>query len=354
VNIEILDPHGSKRFVSWEGNEYMGLTFSSEIPGGMISCTFDVPTEYHYPHRWADVYNQVEVYNDRAVNVWSGYIYGMERYWGDSSGIRVDCVGYVSKFNQLVVAANLSNEKGSTYINDHILDHDEVIDWISEGKVDTGDYTIPGILELVPWSYMRDALDRIIEYNQDIYNFYVRNKALYFVPKETAATLETSTEYCTGSLRTDLEEFSNLVCYSYRDDDGVVQRSFQADTDTAYPITNLIESYSDNMSGAQALTAALASLNRHKVLGATGGVTVSKVWSLGGAEVPISEVFPGQVIHIAGLVSAKASPSEVYVSNEVDTWEIRSVKYNHDAQTIDISPGRLPYSMERQLAGVRK
>jgi hypothetical protein len=65
-------------------------------------------------------------------------------------------------------------------------------------------------------------------------------------------------------------------------------------------------------------------------------------------------VFPGQTIHIAGLVPAKASPAETYVSNDVDTFEIRSVVYNHDAQTIDISPGRLPYSMAKNLAGVRK
>jgi hypothetical protein len=358
MNVTILDHHGGKRHASWEGNEFMGLTFTSELPGGMISCTFDIPTPYHYPHQWANVLNQVEVYNDNSQNVWSGYLYGMERYWRDSSGIRVDAVGWVSKLNQLVVSDNLSNEKGSTYINDHILagtgSGEQLLDWIQEGKIETSDYTIPGELEFAPWTYMREAIDRIIEYNQDTRNFYIRGKHMYFVPKQTAATLETSTEFCTGSLRQDLEEFANIICYSYRDADGVVQSSYTADADSGYPITGLIEGYSDNMTAAQALTAATASLNRRKVLGATGGVTASRVWRLGGAELPISEVFPGEVIHIAGLVTAKASPAEVFTTNDVDTFEIRSVTYNHDSQTIDISPGRLPYSMSNLLAGVKK
>lgn len=355
LTIQIFDHSGDTQYVSWSKGQFMGYTHTHEMPSGMLSCSFDVPVEYSMPYKWADAFNIVKVFHE-STPVFTGLMWGLGRYWDEnSSGISVGCVGLCAKFGMLTTATNLSNEKGSTFINDHILTaSEEIASWIGVGEIATTDYTIPGTLEHKPYAYFRECLDEIWEYNEDIYNWYVRNEHFFYLPKETELSYETSTRFSTGSLTQDLSEFGNDIRYSYRDANGVIQSSYERDSDSAYPLTKLIESYSDNMTAAQAETRAEASLEEHKVLGATGGVTVSKLWRPGGGEVHPSEVFAGKVIRVEGLVAARATPAEAFTKNDIDVFEIKSCTYDHDSQTVDISPGRMPHSLYRRLARKRR
>jgi len=316
----------------------------------MILASFEIPEKYRMPFQWADVFNQVKIYNGPTL-CWSGYIYALERYWGETSGIKVNCVGWVAKFKDILDAvSNLSNAKASAYIISNIFGVDEVNAWIDQGTIDTSDYTIPGVRDYQPVISMREIMDDLYPFNQNTHTWYIWDNDFYFVPIETELTYITNTECSVGSLRQELGEFSNYIIYTYRDADGVIQYGGSEDTDSVYPTKYQEENYSDNMTSAQAAQLASESLSQHEVLGATAEITISKLWTITGQEIHPSEIRPGKLIHIGGLVSAKASPSEVFSDNDIDTFIVKSVTYDHNSQTASISPGRLPYTLPRVIA----
>jgi hypothetical protein len=223
--------------------------------------------------------------------------------------------------------------------------------FLSTGEIDTTDYTIPGERDYQPLKSMRYVVDDIQSFNLNTHVWYVWGDSFYWVPLETEVSYVTSTEYSTGSLRQEIGELSNVLWYTSHDTDGVVTLASTTDTETRYPWKASVDAYSDDMTAAQALQLATASLNGKKVLGATAQIEVSKAWTPGGAEVHPSEIMPGKLMHIAGMVTAGASPAEVFVDNDVDTFMIMSVTYNHNAQTCSIAPGRLPLTLPRAIAG---
>jgi len=349
MNIKIYDYYGSKEYISWSKGQFRGLTFTNEMPGGMVSASFTVPVIYHYPYQWADVYNRVKIYHESDL-VWAGYIFGLERAWGDTSAIKVSCVGEVARFATQTTGTNLSNEKASTYIVDHILNPDgNLDDFIDTGEIDTTDYTIPGTLEFKPYKTKRQIMDELYSYNEDTHDWYVWDNDLYWVTKEETISYETSTKFSEGSLRQDLSEFANVIYYSYRDTNGVIQTSSETDTSSAYPNTRKIESYSDNMTAAQAETRAEASLEESKVLGSVANITIRRIWKIGGGEFHVSKIRPGKIIRIRGLVTAKASPAEAFTLNDIDVFRIASVTYDDESQSASITPGRLPQNIVRAL-----
>ena len=354
MNIRIYDHNGAREYVNWSKNEFTSYTHTHEMPGGMISCSFVVPEIYKKPFLWADTFNQV-VATHRFTEVFSGFIYGVERFWGETeSGLRVDCAGWVARLAQLMVSANASSEKASTYITDHIVGDSQIDDWIEHSSIDTTDYTIPGVREYKPHKTARHVMDDLNTFNQDTHDWYVWGKTLYFLPKEENVSYVTSTDYSTGTLRQDLSEFSNEIVYSYRDADGVIQTGTSSDSETNYPNLERPESYSNNMTAAQASQLASESLEQRKVLGATAQITVSKLWSPMGMEIHPAEMRPGKIIRVNGLVPAKATPDEAYVENDIDVFAIKSITYDDSAQTATISPGRLPHTMPVVLSRMAK
>lgn len=342
MNVKIWDYYKSKELANWAKGQFEGLTFTHEMPGGMVSASFSIPEKYSLPFKWADVFNQVEIYHG-PTKVWRGFVFGLERFWDENnSGIKIDNVGMGAKLNMLGTASDLSNEKGSTFITDHILVA-EFAKWISAGTIDTLDYTIPGLREYKPYKTFRQILEDIATFND--YNWYVWDDKLYWEPAETDVTYITDVEHCTGSVRQDLSEFANEVRYSFRNADGTWTFGTLTDEDTDYPELERPESYSDNMTAAQASQLATISLAEHKTLGAVAGVTISKVWNVRGQEIHVSELKPGKVIYINGLIPAKASPSEAFADNDVDTFVIRQIVYNDDNQTVQVSPGNLPQTL---------
>ena len=345
MNVRILDHYGARRYVTWSSNEFGSYTHTHEMPGGMTSCSFFVPGEYKKPFVWADPLNQVDVYHN-FTQVFSGFIYGVERLWGtEESGIRVDCSGWVGKLAQFAISTNLSNEKASTYITDHIVGDSEIDDWITDSSIDTTDYTIPGVREYKPHKTARYVMDDLYSFNQNTHDWYVWGKTLYWDVKESDVDYVTSTKYSVGSLRQDLSEFSNEVVYSYRDADGEIQTGTSSDSDTSYPNLERIESYSNNMTSAQATQLADESLEQRKVLGATAQITLSRVWRAMGGELHPSEIRPGKIIRINGLVAAKATPTEIFMENDINVFSIKSVTYDDNNQKATISPGRLPHTL---------
>lgn len=348
MNIKIYDHQGSKEYVSWSKGQFTGLKFLNEMPGGMISASFTIPIEYNLPYQWADVFNRVKIYHDADL-VWAGYIFALERSWGDTSAIKIDCVGEVARLAGALTDKRLSNEKGSTYISDHIL-IDRISDYIDIGKIDTTDYTIPGTLDFRPYVTKRKALDEIYSYNEDTHDWYVWDNSFYWIRKEETISYETSTKFSKGSLRQDLSEFANTVYYSYRDGDGVIQTSYEKDDDTSYPHCAIYESYSDNMTAAQASTRAEASLEERKTLGSVGDITIHKIWKVDGGEFHPSLIRPGKIIRILGVVNAKASPSQAFTLNDIDVFRIASVSYDDQTQSARITPGHLPQNIVRAIA----
>lgn len=352
--IQISNQTGTQPYLAlWQKGQYKNLTFTSEVPGGMTTASFMVPVDYHLPYAWADILNKVQIFiglvDFRGLGpydpVWSGYIYAVERYWEkDNSGIKVDCLGWVSKMAHLYINSDLSNEKASTFINAHVL-AGELNTWLDSGTIDTTDYLIPGVRDYQPYKTVREVMDDLYSFNQDTHNWYVWGNYLYWIPIETAVSYHTSTKFSEGAVRQDLSDFSNYVRYSYRDMAGVITTGFEEDTASVYPQHEILDSYSDNMTAAQAETLAEASLINHKVLGATAEITVKKAWDELGNIIPVAQIRPGKIMMIDGLLPARASVGEVFVANDIDTFTIKSITYNEDTQTVDISPGRLPHTL---------
>lgn len=350
MQVLIYDHYGASLYAAWERGEFSQLTFTSEIPGGMTSASFVVPARYSIPYRWADPFNRVKIY-EGATLVWAGLVWAVERFWGPSeSGIRVDCVGEVARLGMWTLSDNLSNEKGSTYITDHMATHASFKLFLST-SLSTTDYTIPGEREYRPYKTMREIMDDIYSFNRSTHDWYVWDERLYLAPVETSVSYVTTTEYCEGSLRQELTEYANSIKYSYRDALGLVQTGTSSASSPEYPAKEKVEAYTDNMSSTQAAAIAAASLAKASVLGATAEITVYRVWDMQGREIPPATLRPGKIISITGLVPAKASVEEAFVDNDIDAFPIAAVSYDHESQSARISPGRLPYTLPRVIAG---
>ncbi len=353
MQLILTDPYGGKQYANWQANEFQGLTFSSEVPGGMMTASFTVPAKFKLPYKWAGHFNQVWIYHD-YTRVWKGFTYGLERYWSENdSGIKVDAIGTVAFLNARSTTVNLTAEKGSAYITDHILTDGVVSQWLSTGTIDTNDYTMP-TRDYSPQKMFREILDDIAAFNANTYDWYVWDDKFYFVPRETVPTYYTTTEYCTGSVRQDLAEFTNYLTYSYSTTAGVITRAQLTDSDSPYPGYEKIEAYSDQMTAAQALQIATESLANRKVLGTTAPITVQKCWYSDGREVHPSEIMPGKLLRVEGLIPAAASIAEAFTDNDIDTFRIIGTTYNHDSQTAQINPGRIGQTLPVLLTRMGK
>lgn len=344
MNISIYNYNQARQYVSWAGKQFTGLSYSSEIPGGMTTASFTVPEVMWKPFEWAEVFNYVDIY-DGAVEVWSGYIYALERYWGQDMGIRVDCVGNVARLNDLLTASNLSNEKGSTYINDHILAWGEVSGYITAGTVYTSDYLIPGVRDYQPFKTMREVIDDIYTFNQDELIWYVWNDKFFWVPRDREPFYVTNIEYCDGSRRKEIGDYQNGVTYSYKDLAGVVQTA-TLDDDTDFPRKRKGLSLSDSMTSAQALQAATAQLDANSAMGSTSSIEIHKIWTIRGSVVPRPQVMPGRLIRIEGLPSYGVD----YSALDEDLFLINSVTYNHDSDTVSLDAGHISHSLPNVMA----
>lgn len=354
MEIKIYDYSGSKLYADWSKGQYSGLTYSSEVPGGMLNASFTVPEEYYDWYDWARLFNQVEIYHQSTL-VWSGFVFGLERYWDESSsGIKVDCVGYVAKLGTTTTNANLSNEKGSTYINDHILASTPLAQYLTSSSVATGDYTISGVVEAKPRKTMREMVDALYAYNANAYDWYVWDHCFYWQPRETSVSYKTRTKHSTGSCRQELSNFANYLRYSYTDANGVIQTGYEDGTADGNPSTVVIESYSGNMTAAQAEQAAEESLANHLLLGSTASIEVKRAEGTRGEVVHPSEIRPGKLIRVEGLVPAQASISEVFEANDLDTFLIRGVTWNDDAQSMSVNPGAIGLTIPVVLARLAK
>ena len=350
MNVLILDAYGQRTYASWSKGEFNGLTYLLQRIGGMISASFNVPIEYAEPYKWARFYNQVELYHE-SVPVFSGYIHDLSRYWSESeSGIKVDLAGWVAKLAKDYVTTDLSNEKASTYITDHIL-VGELANWVGAGEIDTGDYTIPDIRDYIPQKTKRQVMDDLISFNLDTHDWGVWGKELYWKRRETQVAYRTNTANSVGSLRQGIGESGSVVKGAYRDLLGVWTIVTATDATSEDPTEYILETYSDNMTAAQATQLAEQSLERVKLKGANADITVQKIWTKEHTPLDPREIRPGMVIEIGSMVPGQASIAEADVDNDMDTFAIESVKVNDETGFAQVSPGKLPYDLQVMLAG---
>ena len=344
MHIEIKDMWGGETLASWDEESFSALTFTNEMPGGHITASFLVKCEYHLPYEWAQHFLQVDIWNG-PTHCWGGYIMPLERYWESAeTGILVECAGWVAKLQQLMGQVNLSAEKGSTYITDHILSDEEVSSWLTAGNIETTDYTIPGLREYKPWKTYAEILEDINQFNG--WRWYVRGKALHFEPYTEEVAYRGSVEFATGSARSDPTEFANRLRYDYTDTAGVRQTATLTDTDSPYPIKDAAYSLSGNMAAAQAQQAAQIMLDSLSFIGTTAPCEIWYCETPEGMSIPACEIWPGVGIRVDGFIPATASPAEAFqIDNDIDTYTIRAMTYDHESGRAALELGRQSHSM---------
>lgn len=343
MHIEIRDAWGRETLASWDEESFSGLSFTNEMPGGHITASFLVKCEYHLPYEWANHFLQVDIFNG-PTPCWSGYVMPLERYWdATDTGILVECAGWAAKLQQLYGQVNLSAEKGSTYITDHILTDEEVSNWIQAGNIQTTDYTIPGVREYKPWKTYAEMLEDINQFNG--WYWYVRGKALYWEPPSGEVAYRGTVEFATGSARSDPTEFANRLRYDYTDTDGVRQTATLT-ADSPYPVKDAPFSLSGNMTAAQALAAAQVRLDSLSFIGTTAPCEIWYCETPQGMSIPACEIWPGLGIRIDGFIPATASAAQAFqIDNDIDTYTIRAMTYNHETGRAALELGRQSHSM---------
>jgi hypothetical protein len=314
------------------------------MPGGHITASFLVKCEYHLPYKWAQHFLQVDIFNG-PTHCWGGYIMPLERYWtGSETGILLECVGWAAKLHQIYQQVNLSNEKGSTYINDHIITNAEIANWLTAGNIQTTDYTIPGTREYKPWKSCAQILEDINKFCG--WHWYVRGRAFYWEPPSEEVAYRGTVEFATGSARSDPTEFANSLKYDYTDEDGVRQTATLSDAGSPYPRKDATYSLSGNMTAAQALVAAQIKLDSLSFIGTTAPCEIWYCETPEGMSIPACEIWPGVGIRVDGFIPATASPAEAFqIDNDIDTYTIRAMTYDHESGRAALELGRQSHSV---------
>lgn len=349
ISITIYDSDGGEIKAHWSREGFTNLEFVSEDPAGHVSAQFVVPGKYRMPYGWLDHYHQIEIRNGPTA-VWHGFVWAVERFWdSNSSGIRVQCLGDAGRLVGWTLDENLADEKASAYITDHIITHSQFPRFLTVGAIDTDDYTIPGVREYKPMRTIREILDDLISFNLNTHTWQIWNREFSWLKLPDSVDYVTSTDWCTGSVRQDLADYANRIVYSYRDAAGVIRTGSVA-AGSRYPEHAAIENYAENMTSVQASQLANASLSQRSLMGASSEISVWRVTDQHGRQIHPSELRPGKLIRIDGLIPARATPTEAFVENDYDVFRIRSVSYDHDRQVARVGPGRLPYTLPRVMA----
>lgn len=358
MNVQIYDRWHEQRFANWTKGEFNGLIYLHERIGGMISASFNVPCVYYEPYEWAKRRNQVEIYSKGGTCVFDGFISNLSRYWDEKeTGIRVSCYGWVAKLTRDYVTAMLSGEKGSTYITDHIITG-MFAGYVSAGEIDTGDYLIPGAIEVAPQRTKRWMLDQIYDYNRDTHEWGVWGREFYFRPiADTVSYRTTIYGGCTGQLSQGIDDQAKILRLAYRDTNGAWQILEAEDTDSDDPDEYILETLDGNMTSAQATQAANARLEELKRAGSNASIRVKRLWGRAGSgqtgELDVAEMEPGRILAVNGIVPGEASVYEADIDNDLDTFVIASVKYDAEAGVADVGPGKLPHTLPTVVGGKR-
>jgi len=344
MNVTIYDHYRTKKLVDF--TDVAGLSFSKELPGGCISADFVVPIEYdqHYP--WADFMNQVDMLHD-SERVWAGLVHGVSRNKSESEAqMGISAVGWTLKLAGLEVSTDLSNEKGSTYLNDHIVSASALEPWIKGTDVQTHDYSIPGTFDVPNNVPMIEVIEWINKFNG--WDWGIDEDRIFFFRQPVTEKPEYIVDeaYWTGGVTQDISEWGNRARVDYTNLSDVASQVSVDDDESEYPLHGKWFSISQKMNSTQATQYANIALGECSKFGTSQEIEVKKIKDIHGKGVHPSEVEIGKLVHIRGLVPAVGKPSEIYGENDINTFRIMSMHYNDDGPSVSISPGKIASRLE--------
>jgi hypothetical protein len=353
LNVDIYNFYGSKKLATFSKGECSGLTFSKEVPGGCIAADFSVAADFDQDHDWAKRHNIVEIFHE-SKRVWKGLVYSVGRSWGpEQTDIVIGCAGLSFKLNKLTTTVDLSGEKGSTWMTDHLVTHGKLRQWVKAWDIETTDYTIPDTIDVDRYETLNGMIEAINKFNgfewgidQD-FTFFFRP---YRVQK---AAYITDLQHSEGAILRDLGDYADKIQYKYDNLAGnpASNKTSTEDTDLPVPICEIIDIPGLN-SAAQALQYATIALDEALVSGSSTEVTATRIWNRANVPVHPSEVEPGKAVFIRGILPGRKQPGEFFEPDDISTFMIKTMTYNDDNESVSLGPGRVADKLEVLLARI--
>lgn len=368
--VSILDPTGATPLArltehfpatGWTPDIFENLSFESVNRGGYTVASFTI----HRPvtQFWADLQYRNQVIIGRGSEIyWEGYIAKPVRSIRPDV-IEVNCLGWSAELNQLWTASDITAPVGgykmSTFVNAVLLIDPNTS--IVAGMMETGDYVYPeGTLFEFANKYYFDALEELDAGNN--FNWGVwGNKAIDLRAKHASVDWLVWTGDCEDlTISPNPDAIANYVNVHFTQDGTHYEDAVVFDTPSSllygWRMVNIsIPGKIDESSIAVgppplpggATHIAEVYLAEHKDLKVAAEFTCNRIFDSYGAEQYLGKVRGGEVVRIVDWLPTEETLGGV---NDIATFEIKSPKYDHDSDTLAITPTEFLPSTDIQIA----
>jgi hypothetical protein len=333
-----LTEHVAK--TAWNPDVFEGLSFESCNPGGFTLASYKL----HRPvaQYWADaVYkNRVEI-GMGPLRLWEGYINKPARSINPDT-LSIDCLGWSGRLNELDTVADITAGVGgylmSTFINAVML-ADADMELVA-GTVALTDYAYPvgTRFEFAPSTYYSAALEQLNAGNNYDYGVWL-DLAIDFTAKTpTVIDWYVYTGDCEDlAIAPNPEGFGTRLRVRYTQDGSHYQNitlnnaAMQA---LCGVVTRTLE-IPGKITTAGATQAGNTRLAEISALKVAAEFTCNRIFDSLGVEHHLGEPRSGQNVRVVDWLPTDDLLAGV---NDIATFQIKSLKYNHDPYTLDVTP----------------
>jgi hypothetical protein len=337
-------------------NLFEGMSFESCNPGGFTTASFTL----HRPvtQYWADLLPRNRIVIGESAQVfWEGYIDKAPR------SIRPDifdvsCQGWSARLNELWTTADITVVAATDHMNEFISNvvlADAELSTYSEivaGTIETGDYDFPDgtRFEFAPATYYFDALEQMNAANNYDWGVWLDHKFYFTAKTPTIIKWYVKTEDCDDlTISQNVEALCNYVLVNYTQDGSHYQQVTvqDADSQALYGVIKKKIDVPGRITTAGATQIGNTYIAECKDLKVSAEFTCNRIFDAYGSEHSLGEARGGDNIRIADWLPTEETLITV---NDIATFQIKSVKYNHDDYTLDVTPTEFLPSTDIQIA----
>jgi hypothetical protein len=350
--IRISDIAGSLPTRDWSPDVFEGLSLESVNPGGFTTANFTIHRAVE--QYWPDLQYKNHVLIGRGADIyWEGYIDRPARSINPDT-IDVSCLGWSARLNQLWTEADVfctaaANDQLSDFLTT-IVFADASLEVVA-GTIETGDYVFPTgtIFEFKPTTDYFSAIEQMNAPNNYDWGVWV-DKAFDFKAKVDDLRWIVYLDDCSDlSVAPNTEALCNYVLVDYTQDGSHHEQVVVQDTDSQalYGIIKKRVDIPGRITTAGATQLANTYLAECKDLKVSASFATSRIFDIYGAEHHLAEARGGDNLRLLGWLATEGT---LYNLDNITTFQVKSVKYDNDRYSLDVTPAEFIPSTELQIA----
>lgn len=351
---------GTDELARLHESDYEDLNFENVNPGGFTVASFVLhkPIRTLYPE--LQPFNHVVIGQSDSI-VWEGFLDIPARSLRPDT-FNITCQGWGSRLNDLGVTADITvgggGYKMSTFIGTPLLADGDIE--LVAGTIETTDYNhLNGtVFEFSPYTTYFDCLNELNGANNWNWGVWTDKKIDFVEPLDTVNWLIRTKDCNDLKIQPNPEALCNRMEVAYSQDgtnyeyftlnDLASQAEYGRVVTKELAIPGMIVTGSAVPAYTGAYKVAHTALDSAKDLRVAAEVTVNRVYDSVGTPAPLWAVRGGDVVRITDWL-----PQEEIMAGGIDnlaTYRIKSAKYNHSTETLQIVPAEFRSQVDVWMA----